>query len=95
LAGPHAQAGKFVGGEDSGLTRTTGSDQTSQQASLGVREGMGASNRAAAYRSGVATCAGWENNSCEGGTASPVRQRSVSCFGELYRALGKLVEARD
>jgi hypothetical protein len=56
---------------------------------------MEASNRAAAYRSGVATCTGGENNSGEGGMASPVRQRSVSCFGELYEALGKLVEARD
>jgi hypothetical protein len=56
---------------------------------------MGASNRAVAYRSGVATRAGGENNSDEGGTASLVRQRSVYYFGELYGALGKLVEARD
>jgi hypothetical protein len=31
----------------------------------------------------------------EGGTTSPVRVRSVSCFGKLYRALGKLVVALD
>jgi hypothetical protein len=43
----------------------------------------------------VATRAGGENNSGKGGTASPVRQRSVSCIGELYGALGKLAEARD
>jgi hypothetical protein len=43
----------------------------------------------------VATRAGGENNSNEGGTASPVKWRPVSCFGELYGALGKLAEARD
>jgi hypothetical protein len=43
----------------------------------------------------VATRAGGENNSDEGGTASPVRHRLVSCFGELYGTLGKLAEARD
>jgi hypothetical protein len=48
-----------------------------------------------AYRLVVATRAGGENNYGEGGTASPVRQCPVSCFGELYRALGKLTEARD
>jgi hypothetical protein len=56
---------------------------------------MGTSNRAATYRLSVAMRADGENNSGEGGTASPVRQRSVSCFGELYGALGKLAEARD
>jgi hypothetical protein len=48
-----------------------------------------------AYRLGVATCAGGKNNSNEGGTTSLGRQRSVSCFRELYGALGKLAEARD
>jgi hypothetical protein len=93
--GPRAQAGKLIGGDDSGLTRVVGSNQTSQQASLGVREDMGVSNRAVAYRLGVATRADGKNNSGEGGTTSSVRQRSVSCFGELYGALGKLAEARD
>jgi hypothetical protein len=65
LAGPRAQTGKFIGGEDSGLTRTIGSNQTGQQTSLGVKEGMGTSNRVAAYRSGVATRAG--------GRTTPVR----------------------
>jgi hypothetical protein len=36
--------GELVGGEGSGLTRAVGSNQTGQRASLGVREGMGASN---------------------------------------------------
>jgi hypothetical protein len=56
---------------------------------------MGASNRAASYRLGVATRVGGKNNSGECGTASPVRQHSVSCFGELYGALGNLAETRD
>jgi hypothetical protein len=89
------QARELVGSGDSGLTRAVWSKQTGQPASLGVREGMGTSNRAAAYRLGVATRADGENNSGEGGTTSPVRQRSVSCFGELYGALGKLAEAWD
>jgi hypothetical protein len=89
------QAGELIGGEHSVLTRAVGSNQTGQPASLGVREGMGASKQAAANRLGMATCASGENNSGEGGTASPVRQRSVSCFEELYGALGKLAEARD
>jgi hypothetical protein len=41
-----------------------------------------------AYRFVVATCTGRENNSNEGGTASPVKQRLVSCSEELYGALG-------
>jgi hypothetical protein len=56
---------------------------------------MGASNRTMAYRLVVATRAGGRNNSDEGGTVSPVRLRLVSCFGEIYRALGKLAEALD
>jgi hypothetical protein len=56
---------------------------------------MGASNRTVAYRLVVATRAGGGNNSGEGGTASPVRKRSVTCFEELYGALGKLPEALD
>jgi hypothetical protein len=48
-----------------------------------------------AYRLVVATRTDGENNSDEAGTASPVKQRPISCFGELYEALGKLVEARD
>jgi hypothetical protein len=56
---------------------------------------MGVSNRTVAYRLVVATRAGGGNNSGEGGTASPVRKRSVTCFGQLYGALGKLAEALD
>jgi hypothetical protein len=48
-----------------------------------------------AYRLVVATRTGGENNSDEGGTASLVKQHLVSCFGELYGAMEKLVEARD
>jgi hypothetical protein len=48
-----------------------------------------------AYRSVVATRTDGENNSDEGGTTSPVKQCPVSCFRELYGALGKLDEARD
>jgi hypothetical protein len=48
-----------------------------------------------AYQLVVATCTGRENNSDECGTASPVKQRLVSCSGELYGALGKLADARD
>jgi hypothetical protein len=58
-------------------------------------EGVGARNWTMAYRLVVATRTGGENNSDNGGTASPVKQRPVSCFGELYGALGKLAEARD
>jgi hypothetical protein len=47
------------------------------------------------YRLVVATRVGGENNSGEGGTASPVKYRPVSCFGELYGVLGKLTEAWD
>jgi hypothetical protein len=48
-----------------------------------------------AYRLVVATRTGRENNSDEGGTTSLVKQRPVSCFEELYGALGKLAEAQD
>jgi hypothetical protein len=37
----------------------------------------------------------WKKHSGEGGTTSPVRMCSVSCFEKLYRALGKLVDALD
>jgi hypothetical protein len=56
---------------------------------------MGASNRTMAYLLVVATRVGGRNNSDEGGTASPVRIRLVSCFGKLYEALGKLANALD
>jgi hypothetical protein len=42
--GPRAQAGELVSGEGSSLIRVVGSNQTGQRASLGVGEGMGASN---------------------------------------------------
>jgi hypothetical protein len=73
LAGPRAQAGELGGGEGSGLTRVVGSNQTGQRASLGVREGMGVSNWTTAYRLVMATCAGGEDNSGEGGTTSLVK----------------------
>jgi hypothetical protein len=66
-----------------------------QRASLSVREDMGASNRTMAYRIVVAMRAIGRNNSGEGETTSLVRVRSVSYFGKLYGALGKLVDAPD
>jgi hypothetical protein len=48
-----------------------------------------------AYRLVVAMRAGGENNSDKGGMVSPVKQRLISCFEELYGALGKLAEAWD
>jgi hypothetical protein len=44
LAGPRAQAGELVGGEESGLSRAKLTNQTGQRASLGAREDMGARN---------------------------------------------------
>jgi hypothetical protein len=40
LAGPRAQAGELVGGEESGLSRAKLTNQTGQKASLGINEGV-------------------------------------------------------
>jgi hypothetical protein len=43
-AGPHAQAGELVGGEEFGLSRAQLTNQTGQRASLGIKEGVCATN---------------------------------------------------
>jgi hypothetical protein len=49
-AGPSAQAGELVGGEESGLSRAKLINQTGQRASLGAREDVGARNLTMAYQ---------------------------------------------
>jgi hypothetical protein len=44
LAGPRAQAGELVGGEESGLSRAKLTNQTGQRASPGIEEGVRARN---------------------------------------------------
>jgi hypothetical protein len=44
LAGPRAQAGEFVGGEEFGLSRVKLTNQTGQKASPRINEGVHARN---------------------------------------------------
>jgi hypothetical protein len=43
-AGPRAQAGELVGGEESGLSRAQLTNQKGQRASPGIKEGVCARN---------------------------------------------------
>jgi hypothetical protein len=43
-AGPRAQAGKLIGGEESGLSRAKLTNQTGQRASPGIKERVCARN---------------------------------------------------
>jgi hypothetical protein len=43
-AGPRAQAGELVGGEESGLSRAQLTNQMGQRASPGIKEGVFARN---------------------------------------------------
>jgi hypothetical protein len=43
-AGPRAQAGELVGGDESGLSRAQLTNQTGQRASPGIKEGVCARN---------------------------------------------------
>ena len=73
LAGPRAQAGELVGGEESGLSRAKLTNQTGQRASPGIKEGVRARNSRMAHRRARSTRGGGRPKSGEGDLGLPVK----------------------
>jgi hypothetical protein len=82
----------MVGGEESGLSRAKLINQTSQRASLGAREDMGASNLTMAYRRAQSTRGGGRPKSGEGDLGLPVKFCRVRGLGKLHGPMAELTE---
>jgi hypothetical protein len=92
-AGPSAQAGELVGGEESGLSRAKLINQTGQRASLGAREDMGARNLTMAYRRARSARGGRRPKSGEGDLGLSVKFYRVQGLGKLHGPMAELTEA--
>ena len=94
LAGPRAQAGELVGGEEFGLSRAKLINQTGQGAALGAREDMGARNLTMAYRRARSTRVGGRPKSGEEDLGSPMKFCRVRALGKLHGPPTKLTEGQ-
>jgi hypothetical protein len=93
-AGPRAQAGELVSGEESGLTKAIQFNQMSQGASPGIKEGVCARNLRMTHRIARSTRAVGRPKSGEDELGSPVRSCRVRALGMLHGPLTKLTESR-
>jgi hypothetical protein len=91
-AGPRAQAGELVGGEESSLSRAQLTNQMGQRASLGIKEGVRARNSRTAHRIARSTRVGGRRKSGEDDLGSPVKFCRVRGLGKLHKLLEKLSE---
>jgi hypothetical protein len=91
-AGPRAQAGELIGGEESGLTRARLVNQMGQGASPAIKEGVCARNWRMTHQIARSTRADGRPKSGEDDLGSSVRSCRVRALRKLHGALAKLTE---
>jgi hypothetical protein len=89
-----AEAGKLVGGEESGLTRARLVNQKGQRASPEIREGVYARNRRMTHWIARSTHASGRPKSCEDDLGSPVKFYRVRALGKLHVPPAKLTKGQ-